>query len=209
MKRYSVIYADPPWTFKTYSENGKLKKAPELHYECMDIQAIYDLPVGNIAEKDCVLFLWVTNPMLKQGLICIKRWGFEYKTVAFSWFKRNKVADSFFFGLGYWTRQNTEHCLLATRGKPTRVDRGVPQVVDFELLDTEQIDARIMEHSRKPPEVRDRIVRLCGDVTRVELFARERVKGWDSIGYEIDGRDIVETISETHPSKSIRSREEY
>lgn len=87
-------------------------------------------------------------------------------------------------GLGHWTRGNTEPCLLATRGKPKRVDAGVRQVV-IDHLDEETIFAQRGRHSAKPPEVRDRIVRLLGDVPRIELFARERVAGWDAWGNEL------------------------
>ena len=101
--------------------------------------------------------------------------GFTYKTCGFSWIKKNKKADSLFWGLGYWTRANNEICLLGTKGKPKRVSKGVHQVV---------ID-KISSHSKKPDIVRDRIVELCGDVPRIELFARQRYEGWDSWGNEI------------------------
>jgi N6-adenosine-specific RNA methylase IME4 len=185
--KYNIIYADPPWTFKTYSQKGKEHKSAELHYDCMSIEDIYNLKVQNISADNCLLFLWVTNPMLLEGLETIKRWGFTYKTVAFNWFKKNRIADSWFWGLGYWTRQNSELCLLATKGNPTRVSKGVHQVVDFEQFDTEPIATKIREHSRKPDEVRNRIVELCGDIPRIELFARERFPGWDVFGNEIEG----------------------
>ena len=105
----------------------------------------------------------------------IKEWGFEYKTCAFSWVKKNKKSDSLFWGLGYWTRANNEICLLATKGKPKRVSKAVHQVV----LD------KIREHSRKPDCVRDRIVDLCGDLPRIELFARQKADGWDAWGNEV------------------------
>jgi len=185
-KKYSIIYADPPWTFKTYSEKGKERKSPELHYECMNIEDIYNLPVGDISDDNCILFLWVTNPLLKEGLKTIEEWGFTYKTVGFSWYKKNKIADSFFWGLGYWTRANVELCLLATKGKPTRISKGVHQVInDEDYWDTEQIFSVIRKHSQKPDEVRNRIVDLCGDISRIELFAREEFVGWDSWGNEI------------------------
>ena len=186
-KKYKIIYADPPWTFKTYSEKGKEKKSPELHYDCMSIEEIHKLPVNELADEDSILFLWVTNPMLEQGLETIKQWGFTYKTVAFSWFKKNKIADSFFWGLGYWTRQNTEHVLLATKGKPVRINKGVHQVIDEDLMyDTEQIVTRIEGHPKKPDIVRNKIVDLCGDVERIELFARGSFSGWDVWGNEAE-----------------------
>lgn len=175
-KKYNIIYADPPWTFKTYSEKGKVKSA-ERHYKCMSMDDIYALPVRDIAAEDCVLFLWVTFPMLEYGLETMKRWGFTYKTCAFNWVKRNKNKRNYgwFVGLGYWTRANSEVCLLGTRGKPKRVSKSVRQVCD----------ARIGEHSAKPPEIRERIVKLCGDLPRIELFARQRADGWDAWGDEV------------------------
>ena len=116
----------------------------------------------------------MTFPCYQEGLELIEKWGFTYKTCAFSWVKRNRNSDSFFMGCGYWTRANTEICLLATKGKPHRVSKSVRQVCD----------APIMEHSRKPAEIRDRIVELCGDIPRIELFARQAADGWDRWGNE-------------------------
>ena len=112
--------------------------------------------------------------------------AFAAEACGFNWVKRNKKADSFFLGLGYWTRSNSEICLLGTRGHPSRVSRSISQVCD----------ARIMEHSKKPEEIRERIVELCGNLPRIELFARERCEGWVSLGNEIDGKDIREAILE-------------
>ncbi len=186
MKKFNIIYADPPWTFKTYSAKGKEKKSAECHYHCMTIEDIYNLPIENIADDSCVLFLWVTFPLLQEGLETIRRWGFSYKTVAFNWVKKNKKSDSWFWGLGYWTRSNSELCLLATKGRPARNSRSVHQICD----------ERVMQHSKKPPEIRDKIVELCGDVPRIELFARETCDGWVSVGDEIDGSDIRDAIKE-------------
>ena len=173
-KKYNIIYADPPWTFKTYSDKGK-GRSPENHYSCMSIDDIYNLPIQNIADENCILFIWVTYPLLKEGLKAIEAWGFTYKTCGFSWIKKNKKADSLFWGLGYWTRANNEICLLATKGSPKRVGKGVHQVVM----------SKIEKHSKKPSIVRNRIVELCGDIPRIELFAREKTEGWDVWGDEI------------------------
>jgi len=171
--KYNIIYADPPWTFKTYSDKGK-GKSPEQHYACMTKEDIQNLPIPDIAADDCVLFLWVTFPCLEEGLELIRKWGFTYKTCAFNWVKRNKRSDSWFWGCGYWTRSNSELCLLATKGHPKRISASVHQVCD----------ARVREHSRKPDEIRDRIVELCGDLPRIELFARQQTEGWDVWGNE-------------------------
>ncbi len=174
-KKYNIIYADPPWTFKTYSDKGKGRSA-ERHYPTMGKKEIQELNVPKICEKDCVLFLWVTAPCLLEGIELIKAWGFSYKTVAFTWVKQNRKSDKFFMGMGYYTRSNAEYCLLATRGKILeRNSRSVSSV----------IMSHLEEHSKKPDEARRKIVELFGDLPRVELFARQQVEGWDSFGNEI------------------------
>ncbi|MFQ5784780.1 MAG: MT-A70 family methyltransferase [Alphaproteobacteria bacterium] len=174
---YSVIYADPPWTFATYSAKGK-GRSPEAHYSCMSFDDICRLPVASLAASDTILLLWVTDPLLPRGLDLIEAWGFEYKTVGFYWVKRNKKSrkptvseDDFFTGMGFWTRANPEQCLLATRGHPKRLARDVRRLV---------VSPR-REHSRKPDEIYDRIERLAAG-PYLELFARQRRKGWDTWG---------------------------
>lgn len=175
-KKYSIIYADPPWNGLGWN-NGSGKHCPANHYEVQDIEWIKNLPVSSISAETCFLFLWVTFPNLPDGIDVIKSWGFKYSTCAFNWVKRNKKSDSFFFGLGNYTRANSEICLLGTKGKcqKARVSNKVRQVCD----------ARIMNHSKKPPEIRERIVELCGDLPRIELFAREKTEGWDVWGNEV------------------------
>ena len=189
-KKYNIIYADPPWQFKYQSKKrteGTSVDAnirdPQKEYSCMNIQDIYDMPVQDIAAENCVLFMWVTYPLLKEGLRAIEEWGFTYKTCGFSWVKRNKKADSFFWGLGYWTRSNNEICLLATRGKPKRVSKSVHQIV-YEP---------ISKHSKKPYVVRDKIVELCGDLPRIELFARNKDDMFgedDFVGWDVWGNEV-------------------
>jgi N6-adenosine-specific RNA methylase IME4 len=203
MKKYQIIYCDPPWAFKTYSDKGK-EKSPEQHYTCMNLTDIQMLPINEIADDNCILLLWVTFPLLQEGLDTIKKWGFTYKTCAFNWFKRNKQAESWFWGLGYYTRSNTELCLLATKGKPlNRESKAVHQVIEtdnpFNFLDkqyhdTEYISSIIEKHSKKPDIARDRIVELFGDLPRIELFAREKCDGWDSLGYDLNQKDIREEL---------------
>ena len=114
-------------------------------------------------------------PKLNEVFDVISAWGFEYKTCAFTWIKKNKKSDSLFMGMGQWTRANAELCLLATKGKIKRIDAGVHSVIQSPLE----------KHSKKPNEVRKRIVQLLGDLPRIELFARERFEGWDAWGNEI------------------------
>ena len=129
----------------------------------------------HLEDNICVLFMWFTLPKLNEFMTVINGWGFTYKTCGFSWMKKNKKSDSLFWGLGYWTRANNEICLLATIGKPKRVSSSVHQII-YEPVE---------QHSKKPDCVRDKIVKLCGDVPRIELFARRETQGWDVWGNEI------------------------
>lgn len=171
MEPYQIIYADPPWR---YDQKG-LQGAAEKHYSTMSLEDICKLPVGSISAKDSILFLWATFPQLPAALRVISAWGFKYKTVAFLWLKKNRKADSWFFGLGFWTRGNAEVCLLATRGHPKRQSSKIHQI----------IISPIEAHSKKPDIVRDKIVELAGDVPRIELFARQTTPGWDVWGNEV------------------------
>jgi len=146
----------------------------------MSVDEICALPVADISAKDSVLFLWVTFPNLQDSFRVIEAWGFNYRTVAFVWVKRNKKAPNWFMGLGYWTRANAEICLLAAKGNPKRISKSVRQI----------IDSPIERHSKKPDETRDRIVDLMGDLPRIELFARQKTEGWDVWGNEVKS-DIV------------------
>lgn len=174
MKKYNIIYADPPWSYKDKAAVGK--RGAAFKYQVMGGGDIAMLPIKELADKDCVLFMWVTMPKLNECFDIIQAWGFEYKTCAFTWVKRNKVSPTWFMGMGRWTRANAEICLLAVKGKPQRVSASVMQV----------IDTPIERHSKKPDVVRDRIVELLGDLPRVELFAREKASGWDAWGNEIE-----------------------
>lgn len=179
-KKYSVIYADPPWGYRNKGTRGAASK----HYETMSLKDIQALPVADLAGEDCVLFLWATFPMLQEALDTIRAWGFQYKTIGFVWVKLNKLADTLFWGLGNWTRSNVEICLLAVKGHPERVSAHVHSV----------IASRIQGHSRKPKEARERIVDLLGDIPRIELFAREQVPGWDAWGDELEGGAKIDSI---------------
>lgn len=172
-KKYQIIYADPPWQYKDKAAVGK--RGAQFKYNIMSLTEICNLPVKDIADNNCFLFLWVTMPQLPNAFAVIQAWGFYYKTCAFTWVKRNKKSLSWFWGMGRWTRSNAELCLLSTKGKPKRISAGVHSVVD----------THIEYHSKKPDIVRDKIVQLCDDIPRIELFARQKAEGWDSWGDEI------------------------
>ncbi len=179
-KKYGLIYADPPWSYND-------KAGAERYYKTMAIDEICNLPIRSITADDCVLFLWGTWPKIYESLKVVESWGFVFKTCAFIWIKTNKRTnpkqysflpqDNFdsFWGMGRWTRSNSEFCLLATKGKPERKDAGVHQV----------IYAPIRKHSKKPEETKNKIIKLCGDIQRIELFARESSQGWDCWGNEV------------------------
>lgn len=168
-RKYNIIYADPPWK---YWESGN--KNQSLHYMTMTIDDICNLPIKDIADDDCVLFLWVTYPILQEAFRVIESWGFKYSTAAFVWVKKNKQKDTPFIGCGAWTRANSELCLLATKGKVLRLDASVSQIVE----------SPIEEHSKKPDIVRELITKLVGELPRVELFCRHPADGWDVWGNE-------------------------
>jgi len=172
-KKYGVVYADPPWSFKTFSDKGK-DRSPDKHYNVMNLKDICNLPVNNITKDDAVLLMWVIDPILDQAFDVIKAWGFKYKTVGFTWAKTNKNKLGFFTGLGYWTRGNPEMCLLATKGKPKRINKDVSQLVVSERR----------RHSEKPLLHRD-IERLV-EGPYLEMFARKKpFQNWDYWGNEV------------------------
>ncbi len=173
---YQLIYADPPWHFRVHSEKGESRSAKK-HYDVMSIADIAGLPVADLAESDSVLLMWVIDPMIEEGYQVMRAWGFIPKTVGFYWVKQNRCSDGFFTGLGYYTRANPEQCILGVRGKGLlRMDKGVPRL----------IIAPRGRHSEKPTEAYTRIERLFGDVTRLEMFARQRRAGWDAFGNQVE-----------------------
>lgn len=180
MKKYKIIYADPPWSFNFQKRNGLSEEAKSKLYPTMKADEICKLPIGDLAEENSILFLWIMNSELPLALKCIEAWGFKYKTVAFTWVKTR--VNTYHFGGGNWTRSNPELCLLATKGSPKRISASVKNLVISQLR----------EHSRKPEEVRNRIVELMGDLPRIELFAREKSPGWDVWGNEVESDIILE-----------------
>lgn len=177
--KFAVILADPPWRYECWSgANMGRNGVAEAHYKTMSVEALCELPVGGAMADDAVLFLWATWPTLENALTVIRAWGFTYKTDAFCWVKTTPSCPTKpRMGLGYWTRANTEPCLLATKGHPKRLHKDVGQV----------IAAPIREHSRKPDETHERIERLAGPY--LELFGRQQRPGWTVWGDQTDKFD--------------------
>lgn len=174
-KKYNIIYCDPPWK---YNDTLNLQnEGASVHYKTMGQKELAELPIKRICCKDCILFMWVTMPMLREGLKLIEAWGFEYKTCGFAWEKLNPKAKTPFKGIGRWVMGNVELCLLSTKGKPYKWRKtGV-----FQLIRSIR-----REHSRKPDEAPERIIDLMGDLPRIELFAREIREGWDVWGNQLN-----------------------
>lgn len=172
--RYGAILADPPWAFKTYSgKTGTPHRSAEDHYRTVEKASLADLPVGAIAAKDCCMFMWVVDSHVDQAIELARAWGFGFKTIAFIWMKTAQNGQPR-IGMGYWTRKSAEVCLMFTKGKPKRLDKGVREMI---------IEPR-REHSRKPDAQYALIERLVAG-PYVELFARQSRPGWDSWGNQV------------------------
>lgn len=188
---FQVICSDPPWGFRSWSDKGRdrspdamvrQKGLAERHYATMPMSEIRKLPVGDLAAKNCALFLWAVDCMLPEALEVGAGWGFRFKTVAFTWAKTTRTArgrevdddKAWHKGLGYWTRGNPEMCLLFTRGAPKRQSAAVRQLI---------VDER-REHSRKPEAYRERVEALLPG-PYLEMFARQPREGWSSWGNQV------------------------
>ena len=175
-KKYGIIYADPAWK---YYEGGY--KNQEQHYDTIETKYLIDFidenqkSISELTAENCILFIWTTSPMLPYMPELIEKWGFKYSTVGFVWVKSKKDGTGFFFGNGNWTRANTEYCLIAHKGKIERQDATISQII----YKPKSI------HSKKPECVRDKIVKLVGDLPRIELFARQKIEGWDNWGNKL------------------------
>ena len=174
-KKYQIIYADPPWSYGGRKLNASTDgKELNDHYPTMEIEEIKALPIKKIADKNCLLFLWVVYPQLERAFEIIKSWGFKYSTVAFEWVKLTETEKNVCF-MGAWTcGGDIELCLLARRGSVPRQSKIV-----------HRLTVQRGKHSKKPNEIRPKIVNLCGDIPRIELFAREKTEGWDVWGNEV------------------------
>lgn len=179
-KRYNLIYADPAWKYDNSAKSKKQWGGAAQHYDVMTFEDIGRLPVASIAAKNCLLAMWWVGPMPGEALYVVEEWGFQLVNMnGFTWHKTTARGKDH-FGMGNWTRANSESCLIAIRGKPLRASASVRQLVH----------APRREHSRKPDEVRDALVKLCGPVPRIELFARMKAPGWHSLGNQLNKFDL-------------------
>ena len=197
MKKYQIVYADPPWSY-----NDKLSSVSKGDFRFRGAGSVYPtqskewiegLPIKDIADNNAVLFLWAVSPLLPEAFGVMEAWGFKYKTLAFCWVKETPLFNSV-KNLGRWTMGGVELCLLGTKGKPKRARNNIRQVC-HEIRTT---------HSKKPDEIRKRIVELMGDVPRVELFAREKHDGWDVFGNEVESDiDLMEPTNDLQKTERV------
>lgn len=187
MSRYAVIYADPAWGYQSSGnpatkrpclKRGDKPQSVNHYYKTIIPSEIMRLPVGDICEKNSVLFLWTPTPLLPEALETMKAWGFKYKTMI-TWHKERCK------GMGYWFRGHTEHILFGVRGK-VKAFRSLEQ--NIKLLP-------VQKHSEKPDQFREMIESVTSNMgNKIELFARKKHEGWDSLGFDIDGLDIAESL---------------
>ena len=176
-KKYKIIYADPPWSYTNKSLN---RGGAERHYKTTDINELCNINVNDISDKNSIMFMWVTFPMLKKGLDLLDAWGFEYRTNGFTWIKTNKINGGVYMGMGGYTRSNAEICIIGVKGKGVkRVNCGIRQVQHH----------TVTKHSEKPVAFRNDIEKLYGidknntdNFPRLEMFARSAAPGWDVFG---------------------------
>jgi len=186
-KKYNIIYIDPPWKYNLRN-NPNTRFGSGMHiYPGMELHEIKRLPIQTIADENCLLFMWTTPPQLINQIWIPDLWGFEYVTKAFCWIKMNARNEKYRFGNGYYCKSNTEDCYLYRKGKIQVINNSISQIIDKEF--PSDIITHIRDHSRKPDEVRDKIVQLVGDLPRIELFARGQYLGWD-----VWGNQTFETI---------------
>lgn len=188
MKKYQIIYADPPWKTKTFKEKKDGLISRDLPYVQMADKEIMDMPIREIVADDAILFMWCIDSRIPILPKLMKSWGFEFKCIGFVWGKKAKTTDGFNGGFSSYTKRDCEFCFIGTRGKYLNLCRGVNQI----LLEPKG------PHSKKPDEVRKRIVEMCGDLPRLELFCRFPAEGWDVFGNEVEDSISLPNMESNH-----------
>lgn len=179
-KHYACIVADPPWFYDLRNQDQTHRN--RIAYPPMRLEEILALPIPALADRTgCVLWLWTTNNHLPQAFQCLDRWGFEHKAVL-TWVKIASTGNPH-IGTGHWLRNATEHCLLAIRGKLRCFGVGGVGTLNNEPT---VLFAPRREHSRKPEGFYNLVEKLCPDLSKLELFARQIRPGWESWGNEVD-----------------------
>ena len=179
MKKYKIIYADPPWEYKSsdcIAKKSCLSKEHKEHYSYMSWENLLKLSIKDICDKNCLLFMWTTSPKLNEAIPLGEAWGFKYSTVAFVWDKKR-------LNPSYYTMSQIEICLVFRRGNIPK-PRGLRNIRQF-LSEERTI------HSKKPDEIRNRITQMFPIQNKIELFARQKTEGWDVWGNEVDSSIVI------------------
>jgi len=185
MKKYKIIYADPPWSFNSKKSGGSMTSGAASHYPTMTMGELKSMDIKSLCADDCLLVMWWVGSQPQNAIDLCEAWGFTVKNMnGFVWNKLT-VRHLPFFGMGFYTRAGSESALIAVRGKPSNiiVNHGVRAVRS----------AVNTKHSRKPPQFRDDIVKMCGNVPRLEMFARESTDNWSVFGNEVPGSIEINT----------------
>lgn len=185
MKKYNILYCDPPWQFSNKKTGGSMKSGSANQYPVMTIDSLKKLDIESITEDDCALIMWWVGAMPQEAIDLVNAWGFTIKNMnAFVW---NKITQKNkpHFGMGFYTRAGSESCLIATKGKIKPLSHSVRAVFNAECQI--QFEGKVSQHSKKPVQVRDLIVELFGGLPRLEMFARTKSEGWDVFGNEVEG----------------------
>lgn len=176
-KKYQIIYADPPWKYNKRSRHDSFGGGVHTHYQTMSYEDLSKLPIGDLSEKDCILFLWTTFPYLPKQLEIMKKWGFTYKTIGFIWVKLYPHKLTPCLSTGFYSKSNSEGCFIGTKGKPYKP---ATDTISSVIVTPRQ------EHSKKPYEARERIELMYPSLLKIELFARQKTEGWDVWGNEVE-----------------------
>lgn len=193
MKKYNVIYADPPWSYDNKKTGGSMQSGAENHYDLMTNSDIANMPIKSITQKDCILFMWATVPLMPEAFKVIEGWGFQYKTML-TW---RKIMSQ---GLGYWFRGQCEHLLVATKGNPKAFRQQVCNFYEseYDILQDHVFQHKVGKHSQKPHHFRELINKAVlvsfEYPDKLELFARSRegffpdyeYEGWDVYGNQVN-----------------------
>ena len=173
-KKYNIIYADPPWQFSNKKTGGSMKSGAASQYKVTSIEDLKLLDVNSVTADDAILIMWYVGSMPQEAIDLVASWGFTLKNMnGFVWRKLTKKGLPF-FGMGFYSRAGSESAIIAVKGKGSQLikDRSIRAV----------IESKVSVHSRKPQIFRDSILKLCGDIPRLEMFAREAQEGWDVFG---------------------------
>lgn len=181
MKKYNVIYADPPWNYDNKKTGGSMISGAESKYNTTTLEDLKTMPVNKITADDSLCFMWVTVPLMDEGIELLKAWGFQYKTMI-TWEKTGIL------GMGHWLRVQTEHILIGVKG----------EVKPFKYQEKNIYRHPICAHSAKPHFFRELIVKLSeksfDECDKLEMFARSRegmfsdyeYEGWDVFGNQVN-----------------------